>query len=112
MKFTRLFVERSGLMLDVASRQKFSRRDGFDGPANQNSIHHDFVSDGEVSGRELMFGRNILGEGVELTVKFDSSAGFQVGKGDQDVVPGIELEHAGMHRNFPAIVKHRSGGAF
>src|SRR5665811_1543357 len=47
-----------------------------------------------------MFGRNILGESVALTVKFDSIAGFQVGECDQHVVAGIELEHVEMHRSF------------
>ena len=79
MKFTRLLLEGCGLMLDVASRQEFSRRDGLDGSANQNSVHDDVVADAEISRGELVFGRNVLGERVTLTSKFDSIAGFQVG---------------------------------
>ena len=97
-------------MVDVARRQKLPGRNWFDSSANQNSVHNDIVADAEASHGELVFGRNILWGSVVPASEFDSFSGFQVGEGDQNVVAGIELEHAGMHQSFKASLPGHGTG--
>ncbi|MGA1985680.1 MAG: hypothetical protein ABSG72_05375 [Candidatus Sulfotelmatobacter sp.] len=68
--------------------------------AHENAVHNDVVADGKVSHGELVFGWDVLWEDVTLACEFDLFTGFQIGKGDQNIVARIKLENRVMHRGF------------
>jgi hypothetical protein len=47
-----------------------------------------------------VFGWDVLWEDVTLACEFDLFTGFQIGKGDQNIVARIKLENRVMHRGF------------
>jgi hypothetical protein len=99
VEFPQLLAEGRRLVLDIAGRQEFSSRNRLDGSAHQNTVHGNVVADAKASHGEFVFGGNMVGDGVSLASEFNSLAGFQVGESNQNVVAGIELEHAEMHRS-------------
>jgi hypothetical protein len=84
-------------MREVARGQDFAGRDRFSCFPDQNTVHNHVGARRQVFRRELMFRGNVRCQRQRTIRERNLIALAKVAQGDQNIVPGIELQHGVLH---------------
>lgn len=79
-------------MADVARGEQLSALQILCCVADENAIHDDVRTGGEILSGELMFGRHVGQEKVVFPGKANDFAFMQIGQGDENVVTRVESQ--------------------
>src|SRR5262249_51639148 len=87
-----LFVILRRLMAEIPQRQRLTLFDRLMGLSDENAVHRDIGTNGQIPNREFVLGRNRRDERVGGPTELNLLARFQISEYDQNVVARIELE--------------------
>src|SRR4029077_10052080 len=91
-------AEIGGCVADVLSGKQPSLRYGFDGLADQNSVHRDWIARRKILRDQLVLCRNVRSQGVDFARNSNLFALAQRPERHENVVVRIEFQDVAWHR--------------